>query len=79
MALDVEGNIFVCHSTLGKVFVHKPNGEPLAVIRSLKGAKTTNLTWGGDDMRTLYITESETNSILTLIWHCSGWVGKIYS
>lgn len=44
MALDAEGSVFVCHSTLGKVFVHKPNGEPLAVIRRGKGANPTNPT-----------------------------------
>lgn len=78
MTLDIEGNVFVCHSTLGKVFVHKANGEPLAIIRSIKGANTTNLTWGGKNYQTLYITESETNSILTIDWHCSGWLGEAY-
>ena len=78
MSLDVEGNIFVAHSTLGTIFVHRPNGEPLAKILSPKGRGTTNLTWGGKDRRTLFVTESETGTILKVDWHRSGWLGKAY-
>lgn len=70
MALDDEGNLFVAHSTLGTVFVHRANGELRAKIRSPLGTGTTNLTWG--DTRTLYIVESETASILKVDWHCAG-------
>jgi len=78
MTLDTEGNVFVVHSTLATVFVHRPNGEPLAKIVSTKGKSTTNLTWGGKDRKVLYITESETGTILKVDWHCSGWLGKAY-
>jgi gluconolactonase len=30
MAMDVEGNILVAHSTLGTVFVHRSSGEPFS-------------------------------------------------
>jgi gluconolactonase len=76
MALDVEGNVFVAHSTLGTVYVHQPNGEPLAQIMSNKGSGTTNLTWGLKDKKVLYITESETGAILKIDWHCEGWLGE---
>ena len=78
MTTDSEGNIFVCHSTLGAIFVHRPNGEPLAQIKTSQGCNSTNITWGGDDMKKLYITESESGNILTVDWHCRGWLGKIY-
>jgi gluconolactonase len=78
ITLDSEGNVFVAHSTLGTVFVHRPNGEPLAQIKSGIGIHTTNMTWGGPDMKTLYVTESETGTIMTVDWHCPGWLGKAY-
>jgi gluconolactonase len=76
MTLDVEGNIFVAHSTLGTVYVHRPNGEPLAQIISNTGNGITNLTWGVRDKKVLYITESETGTILKVDWHCEGWLGE---
>ena len=39
-------------------------GEPLYRIRSCAGMRTTNVAYGGDDRRTLYITESEQGVIL---------------
>ncbi|KAM0229153.1 hypothetical protein ACHAPO_010183 [Fusarium lateritium] len=70
---DEEGNLFVAHSTLGTVFVHCKNGIPRAVISTkVFGSGTTNLTWGGEEMKTLYIVESESGSILTVEWHCRG-------
>lgn len=72
MTSDEEGNIFVAHSTLGAVFVHRPNGEPLARIESTAGHGTTNLTWGGMHGKTLYITESESGTVLHVDWHCQG-------
>ena len=80
MTSDEEGNVFVAHSTLGVVFVHKPDGEPLARIESTAGHGTTNLTWGGSDGKTLYITESQSGSILVVEWHCQGLLsGKLAS
>ncbi|KAF4463899.1 Lactonase drp35 [Fusarium albosuccineum] len=73
MATDEEGNIFVAHSTLGTVFVHNKDGTPRAQISTKKsGNGSTNLTWGGDDLKSLYIVESESGSVLVLQWHCRG-------
>ncbi|KAJ4265945.1 hypothetical protein NW762_003918 [Fusarium torreyae] len=70
---DEEGNFFIAHSTLGTVFVHQKDGAPRAAISTkMFGSGTTNLTWGGEDMKTLYIVESETGSVLTLYWYCRG-------
>lgn len=73
MVLDEEGNVFVAHSTLGAVFVHKKDGTPRALISTREfGCGSTNLTWGGEDGKTLFIVESESGSVLTLQWHCRG-------
>lgn len=73
MATDEEGNIFVAHSTLGTVFVHEKNGNPLArIITSQVGNATTNLTWGGLENKTLFIVESDSGTILCVEWHCKG-------
>ncbi len=64
IALDAQGNLAVCHFGLGTVWLFSAIGEPLARVRSCAGLKTTNLAYGGDDMRDLYITEAESGSIL---------------
>lgn len=65
LALDEQGNLAIAHFGLGTVWLVSPLGEPLYRIRSGAGLATTNVAYGGPDRRTLYITESETGSILT--------------
>ncbi|MDA8107255.1 MAG: SMP-30/gluconolactonase/LRE family protein [Betaproteobacteria bacterium] len=64
LALDADGNLYVCHVGMGSVWVFSPLGEPLYRIRSCAGLTTTNLAFGGAESRELYITESESGSIL---------------
>ena len=64
LALDEAGNLAVAHAGLGTVWLFDRLGEPLLRVRSCAGLMTTNLAYGGEDRRTLYITESETGSIL---------------
>lgn len=64
MAIDAEGNLAVCHPGLGAVWLFSPVGEPLARIQSCAGLMTTNCAYGGPDGRSLFITESETGTIL---------------
>lgn len=47
MALDEEGNVFVAHSTLGAVFIHRPNGEPMAKIKKSYGSRYDESDLGG--------------------------------
>jgi gluconolactonase len=73
MVVDEEGSLFVAHSTLGLVFVHEKNGMPKCRISTrVAGNGTTNMTWGGEKLRTLYIVESESGTIMSIDWHCSG-------
>jgi len=54
----------VAHVGLGAVWLFSNRGEPLLRINSPLGALTTNVAFGGPDRKTLYITESESGSIL---------------
>lgn len=67
MAMDPKGNLLVAHASLGSVFVLSPQGEPLARLRSCRGATTTNLTFGADG-RTVFVTDSETGAVLATEW-----------
>ena len=64
MAVDLEGNLAVAHVGFGAVWLFSPRGEPIARVESCAGHHTTNVAYGGSDNRDLYITESETGSIL---------------
>jgi gluconolactonase len=64
LALDSAGNLAVAHPGLGAVWLFAPHGEPLYRITSCTGRRTTNLAFGGPDMKTLFITEAETATVL---------------
>ncbi len=68
MAVDAAGNLLVAHASLGSVFVLSPQGEPIARIRSCRGATTTNLALGGPGGGTVFVTESETGAVLAAEW-----------
>ncbi len=62
---DSEDNLIVAHARMGAVWVFSRLGEPLYRIRSCKGVMTTNVAFGGPDLRTLYVTELASGCILT--------------
>ena len=64
LAMDQNGNLAVCHPGMGAVWVFKPTGEPLYRVESCCGLLVTNCAFGGSDGRSLFVTESETGSIL---------------
>ena len=64
MALDEDGNLAVAHAGLGTVWLFSRLGEPIARVRSCTGTMTTNVAYGGPDRKTLFITESESGTIL---------------
>ena len=72
MAMDAEGNLAVCHVGMGSVWLFSRLGRPLAEIQSCTGIGTTNAAYGGPDGKTLYITESETGTILSAKLEVSG-------
>ncbi|OAA59733.1 Sugar/inositol transporter [Niveomyces insectorum RCEF 264] len=59
LAFDEEGNLFICHPSLGSVFVVDPTGVPKArIVSGTKGIHFTNCCFGGPENKTLYITDS---------------------
>ena len=64
LALDEADNLVVAHASLGSAFLLSRSGEPLYRIRSCRGATVTNAAFGGAERRELYLTESETGTIL---------------
>jgi gluconolactonase len=64
LAVDQAGNLFVAHAGFGAVWMYSPKGVPLLRIDSCMESMTTNIAFGGKDNRDLYITESESGSVL---------------
>jgi gluconolactonase len=64
LAMDDDDNLIVCHVRFGSVWLFSATGEPLYRIKSCAGIATTNCAFGGPDRKTLYITESQTGSVL---------------
>ena len=57
---DVNGNLFVAHFGGKAVYIFSPEGVLLQKIET-PGSKPTNLEFGDEDYKTLYLTEVETN------------------
>jgi len=67
LACDKEGNVLVCDAGNGCVWVFSKFGEPLYRLRSCtKGRTITNLAFGGDNGRQLFITDSSTGTIVII-------------
>jgi gluconolactonase len=65
LALDAEGKLFVADAGNGCVWVFSPHAEPIYRIRSCTDGRTlTNLAFGGDGNRSLFMTDSSTGTIL---------------
>ncbi|MFL4997757.1 MAG: SMP-30/gluconolactonase/LRE family protein, partial [Microvirga sp.] len=64
LALDEEDCLLIAHTGFGSVWRLSPYAEPLQRIVSCTGISTTNLAFGGLHRRSLFITESQTGSIL---------------
>src|SRR6185312_14672294 len=63
MALDAEDGLYVCHLGLG-IWRFDSHGMPTHLIESCTGQHMTNLAFGGPDNKSLFITESDTGTIL---------------
>lgn len=73
LTIDEEGNLFICHPSLGSVFVVDPNGVPKArIISGTDGVNLTNCCFGGPQHKTLYVTDSLEGCIQKVEWHCKG-------
>lgn len=64
LCMGSNGELVVAHCGLGSVWVFDPLGQPLYRVTSPDGVYTTNVAFGGADNRDLYITESDTGTVL---------------
>ena len=62
LALDKKGNIYIAHFGGSAVYIVSPKGKVLQTIPT-PGKKPSNLEFGGKDLKTLYLTEDETNAV----------------
>ena len=72
LAMDSAGNLLVAHASLGTIFVLDSEGYEIAKFPSSRGRTTTNVTFGGKDHKSIFITESDSGSILTAKWRIAG-------
>ncbi len=67
VGLDAEGNLWVCLPAANKVVAITPKGRKITVIHDPSGKVVnhpTNVTWGGPDLRDLYIGSIRANYVL---------------
>jgi gluconolactonase len=67
VGLDAEGNLWVCLPAANKVVAITPGGEVVTVIHDPSGEVVnhpTNVTWGGADLKDLYIGSIRANYVL---------------
>ena len=62
IALDKKGNIYIAHFGGSAVYIVSPKGKVLQTVPT-PGKKPSNLEFGGKDLKTLYLTEIETNAV----------------
>ncbi len=62
MAFDIDGNLYVAHFGGSAVDIYDPRGH-LAGKMNVPGPSVTNVAFGGEDGKTLVITEVDTGSI----------------
>jgi gluconolactonase len=65
LAFDIEGNLYVAHFGGGAIYVLFPDGGVKEKITA-PGKKPSNVEFGGEDMKTLFITEDETNCVYSV-------------
>ncbi|MFN4087682.1 MAG: SMP-30/gluconolactonase/LRE family protein [Alphaproteobacteria bacterium] len=64
LAMTDDGGLAVAHAGLGCVWVFDRLGQPRWRVVSCTGLFTTNVAFGGPDNRTLFVTESDTGTVL---------------
>ncbi|KTS74898.1 SMP-30/gluconolactonase/LRE family protein [Pantoea stewartii] len=65
IAVNAQGELLIANPGLGRVWLLNDLAEPIEILTSPVGRSTTNLCFGGDQRRQLFITESVSGSILT--------------
>jgi len=71
LAVDAEGNICVATLITGGITVHSPDGTAAKLI-PMPDVLTTNICFGGKDLKTAYITLSTTGKLVACEWEVPG-------
>jgi gluconolactonase len=71
LAIDGDGNVVVATLVTGALSVISPAGELLDQVMT-GDPMTTNVCFGGDDLRTAYVTCSATGRLVSLPWDRPG-------
>ncbi len=71
LAVDAEGNICVATLINGGITIHSADGE-FAKHISMPDALTTNICFGGEGLKTAYITLSTTGKLVSCEWETPG-------
>lgn len=64
MAMDEDSNLAVAHPGMGVVWVYDRKAVPIYRVQSCAGSMITNIAYGGEGNRYLFMTDSSTGSIL---------------
>ena len=64
LAMDQAGHLLVANPGLGYVWVLNSRAEPVQVLRGPAGHSLTNLAFGGEGRRRLYVIDSTTATVL---------------
>lgn len=67
LGVDADGNVVVATLVTGALTVIAPDGEVLDQVAT-GDPMTTNVCWGGPDLRTAYVTCSATGRLVSLPW-----------
>lgn len=76
LTIDSQGRILVANPGLGYVWVLNHKAEPVEVLTTDVGTSLTNLCYGGEDLTTLYMTESVSGTILKTTMSVAGVLPK---
>ena len=71
LAVDAEGNVCVATLINGGITIHSADGE-FAKHISMPDALTTNICFGGEGLKTAYITLSTTGKLVSCEWETPG-------
>ena len=81
LTIDSQGNLFICMPTHGAIYVVKPSGEPLAIIKTAETTRdgymsplVTNCIFGSTstDRKRLYFCDSVQGRICFVDWEHEG-------
>lgn len=74
LAVDAEGNVCVATLLRGGITVVSPNGEAhhVAMPDAVFDPMTTNIAFGGHDLRTAFITQSASGRLISVPWAVAG-------